>query len=47
MVSLVYPSVYPTKVDGKDWRDLLRIFGFRPRPPVKGRIGTKSLLSNQ
>lgn len=33
MVSLVYPSVYPTKVDGnenKDWRGPWQVFRFRP-----------------
>lgn len=33
MASLVYPSVYPTKVDGsesKEWRGLRRVFRFRP-----------------
>ena len=37
MVSLVYPTVYPTKLDGnesKDWRGPGRVFGFRPRPPL-------------
>ena len=36
-VSLVYPSVYPAKVDGgeiEDGRGTRRVFGFRPRPPL-------------
>lgn len=41
--SLVYPSVYPAKVDNretKDWRGLRRVFGFRPRPCDGLRSGT-------
>jgi len=33
MVSLVYPNVYPAKVDGSEgenWRGLWRLFRFRP-----------------
>ena len=36
MPSLVYPNVYPAKVDdseAKDWRGLWQGFRFRPRPP--------------
>jgi hypothetical protein len=37
MVSLVYPSVYPAKMDGgesKYWCGLWRFFRFRPSQPI-------------
>lgn len=49
MVSLVYPSVYPVKVDGgesKDWCGSGRVFRFRPRRTTALAAPTFSFTSN-
>jgi len=56
LVSLVYPNVYPTKVDcseSEGWRGLQRVFRFRPShqitalPHLKVRVFTRMLGSSK